>query len=377
MILLKNLTYIKEVKNGLILLAGIFLLLVFGVNLYFIDYFQNSSLQRVVMYTMLYILIPVLFFPILVIISSRFSLFKSLKNIAIHFILSIVYVAVFTFLVQFLRSAIDGYNFFSEGLEMVVSVLRRQFIVSGSMAFLLYWGIATLSGLQDYYKELAETTERNNELEAQLNNATLSALKAQLKPHFLFNTLNMVDFLIHSNPEKAISTLDRLEDLIKSTFDQNRPNSCTIEAEIDFLEKYLDIEKSRFPERLSIKLSIDDATKSSKIPCYLIQPLVENSIKHGVGKSIKKCTIRISTYLDDANLYIEVKDDGIEQSRMSELKSEKWGVGLKNIKERLTIYYGESGDLKITFPEEGGCISLIKIPRNKLTKDDKNNNHRR
>ncbi len=376
MILFRELTYIKEIRRGLILLAVIFLLLVFIVNLYFIDQFQNSSFQRVMMYTMLYVLIPFIFFPVIVFISSKFSLFKSFRYIAIHFILSLVYVAVFTFLVQFLRSAIDGYNFFSGGLEVVVSVLRRQFIVSGSMAFLLYWGIATLSGMQDYYEDLTEATERTNKLEAQLNNATLSALKAQLKPHFLFNTLNMVDFLIHSNPDKAINTLDRLEELIKSTFDQNRPNSCTIEAEIDFLEKYLNIEKSRFQERLSLKLHIDEETKSSKIPCYLIQPLVENSIKHGVGKSIKKCTIIISTYLDNEYLYVEVKDDGIEQSQESELEKTKWGVGLKNIQERLTIYYGESGGLRITFPETGGCVSLIKIPRNKLTKDDKNDNSR-
>ncbi len=376
MILLRELTYIKEIRKGLILLAGIFLLLVFVVNFYFIDQFQNSSFQRVIMYTMLYVLIPVLFFPVIVLISSRFSLFKSFKYIAIHFLLSLIYVAVFTFMVQFLRSAIDGYNFFSGGLEVVVSVLRRQFIVSGSMAFLLYWGIATLSGMQDYYEDLAETTERTNKLEAQLNNATLSALKAQLKPHFLFNTLNMVDFLIHSNPSKAISTLDRLEELIKSTFDQNRPNSCTIEAEIDFLEKYLNIEKSRFQERLSLRLDIKEETKSAKIPCYLIQPLVENSIKHGVGKSIKKCTIIISTYSEGEYLCIKVRDDGIEQSQESELKKSKWGVGLKNIQERLMIYYGESGVLRITFPEEGGCVSLIKIPRNKLTKDDKNNNSR-
>lgn len=377
MILFRDLTYIKEIRKGLIVLAGIFLILVFTVNFYFIDQFQNSSFQRVLMYTMLYVLIPVLFFPVIILISSRFSLFKGFKYIAIHFVLSIVYVAVFTFLVQFLRSAIDGYNFFSGGLEVVVSVLRRQFIVSGSMAFLLYWGIATLSGMQDYYKDLAEAAERTNKLETQLNNATLSALKAQLKPHFLFNTLNMVDFLIHSNPGKAIHTLDRLEELIKSTFDQNRPNSCTIEAEIDFLEKYLNIEKSRFQERLSLKLNIDEQTKSSKIPCYLIQPLVENSIKHGVGKSIKKCTIIISTYLEGEYMFIEVKDDGIEESQVSELKKDNWGVGLKNIQERLTIYYGESGELKITFPEEGGCVSLIKIPRKKLTKDDKNNNSRR
>ncbi len=113
--------------------------------------------------------------------------------------------------------AIDGFYMFSESFEYIITSLNRQFLVSGSLAFLSYWGIVVLSGLQVYFNEQAELTDRANQLEEKLSKATLSTLKAQLKPHFLFNTLNMVDFLIHTDHKKAIDTLSKLEDLIKST----------------------------------------------------------------------------------------------------------------------------------------------------------------
>ena len=267
-------------------------------------------------------------------------------------------------MVQFLRLAIDGYFIFDETLETLVSILERQFLISGSMAFLVYWGIVVLSAMQRYYNDLAIITERANKLETQLSSATLSTLKAQFKPHFLFNTLNMIDFLIHTDHKKAIDTLDKLEGLIKSTFDQNQPDSCTIEAEIQFLEKYLEIEQSRFRERLSVILQIDERTKNFRIPCYLIQPLVENSIKHGVGQSIKNCTIKITSKLIGEFFSIEVSDNG-SSSGVHKKKEEgvKRGVGLQNITDRLKIYYGDDTLLDIGYVKNGGFKSTILIPK--------------
>lgn len=257
---------------------------------------------------------------------------------------------------------------FNESLYDILSMLRRQFLLIGSTSFLLYWGVSILTGVGKYYNKVSSLVDKTNALESQLSKATLSTLKAQLKPHFLFNTLNMVDFLIHTNPKKAVKTVTQLEDLIKSTFDQNRPNECTIKEEAIFLKKYLDIEKARFSDRLSVEFDIDEETKGIQIPCYLIQPLVENSIKHGVGKSIGECTISISSRFKGDFLIIEVTDnsDGIKK------KPEKanWSIGLRNIDERLKLYFGENAFLDLNGFENRGFKSSILIPKKYLTDYD-------
>lgn len=359
----------KGAGKALGLVSFLFLIIIFAVNFYYIDSFHDPSAKRVLLFSALYVTIPALFLPSVIWISDKVSLLKSIRNLLLHIVLSVIYVAMFVFLVQFIRSLVDGYFLFGEGLEIALSILRRQFLLSGSMAFLLYWGIAVLSGMQVYYREVSEVSERANKLESQLSSATLSTLKAQLKPHFLFNTLNMVDYLIHTDHKKAIDTLNKLEGLIKSTFDQHQPNSCTIEAEIIFLEKYLDIEKSRFQDRLSVQLEIDEDTEHIKIPCYLIQPLVENSVKHGVGKSLKKCTITIKSKLIGDFLSIEVFDDGNGSTKKCVEKVE-WGIGLKNIEDRLKIYFGIGAFLEVKALPEGGFKSVIIIPKTKLKGND-------
>ncbi|GAB5407722.1 MAG: hypothetical protein BalsKO_00870 [Balneolaceae bacterium] len=204
-------------------------------------------------------------------------------------------------------------------------------------------------------------------LEEQLASATLSTLKAQLKPHFLFNTLNMVDFLIHTDQKKAIKTIEKLEDLIKTTFDKNQPNSCTVETELIFLKKYLDIEKERFQDRLRVNFNIDEEVSGIKIPCYLIQPLVENSIKHGVGKTLDRCTITIQAKMRGSFFTIKVSDNAKNGPRNTTQKIEK-GVGLKNIEERIKIYFGVESFLDVGSSSNGNFKSAIVIPNKYLIK---------
>ena len=275
--------------------------------------------------------------------------------------MSLIYVAIFVFLVRFFLLAVNGYFLFSEPIELIISALNRQFLVSGSMAFLTYWGIVVLSGMQVYYVELDEVVNRADTLEEQLAKATLSTLKAQLKPHFLFNTLNMIDFHLHTDYKKAVNTLEKLEDLLKTTFDQHQPNNCTIEAEINFINQYLEIEKSRFGERLKVELSIDEETKPIQIPSYLVQPLVENSIKHGVSKSLQDFEISICSYMNKHNLVIEILDDG--SSSTLPKKKKKWGIGLRNIDERLKLFFGPDALLETGFLAQKGFRSAIIIPK--------------
>ena len=364
--MLKKLLYVEGSGRAVTLVGTLFFAIVLGVNFYFIDSFMYPSAYRVILRSVFMVLVPATLLPAVIWLSLKISLFKSWKNILMHLVFSLIYVSLFLIILQTILLISYGENILNQPLESIITILQRQLLVSGSMAFLLYWGIVVLSGIQKYYKDISELTERNNQLETQLSHATLSTLKAQLKPHFLFNTLNMVDFLIHTDSEKAIDTIDKLEDLIKSTFDQNQPNACTLKAEIKFLQKYLDIEKARFPDRLSVKLDVEEGTEDVNIPCYLIQPLVENSIKHGVGKTLKKCTITISARFKGDFLIIDVIDDGNGVTKKP-LK-ENWSIGLRNIDERLKLYFGSDALLDVGIPADEGFRSSIIIPRKYLNR---------
>lgn len=361
--MLKQLLFVKGSGKFLIIVAVCYFIVLFTTDLYFIEYIQANSIVTVLLYTCLYFFIPLLLMPVVIQFSLNYPLFSSLKDLGFHLGMSLVYVIAFVFLAQFFRMAIDGFFMFSEPWEYIVTSLNRQFLVSGSLAFLSYWGIVVLSGLQVYFSDQAELIDRGNRLEEKLSKATLSTLKAQLKPHFLFNTLNMVDFLIHTDHQKAIDTLSKLEDLIKSTFDQNQPNTCTISEEVEFLNKYLEIEKARFKNRLEVMLEIEPETESIKIPCYLVQPLVENSIKHAVGKMLTKCTIKITAMMESDNLRLVIRDSGNYQTAKSTLT---WGVGLSNIDERLKLFYGPDALLQIGYRKEGGFQSSVIIPKKYL-----------
>ena len=359
--MLKKLLYVEGSGRAVALVGGIFFITLLMVNLYFMDEFYEPTLYRVISRSIIVVVIPAAFLPAVIWLSLKISLFDSWVNIVLHVIFSLIYVCAFIVVLQSVLMISYGMSIFQESIESLLSVVQRQLLSSGSMAFLIYWGIVVLSGIQKYYKGIAELTERTNQLETQLSHATLSTLKAQLKPHFLFNTLNMVDFLIHTDAEKAIDTVDKLEDLIKSTFDQNQPNACTLKAEVIFLQKYLDIEKARFPDRLSVKLEIAPDTEEIRIPCYLIQPLVENSIKHGVGKTLRKCTITIRSKFKGEFLIIDVFDDGNGVTKKP--LRENWSIGLRNIDERLKLYFGLEALLDVGIPADQGFRSSIIIPR--------------
>ncbi len=359
----KQLLFVKGSGKYLTIVAVCYFIVLFATDLYFIEYFQSNSVFTVFLYTCLYFIIPLALMPFVIKISLYFPLFSSWREVIVHLIISLAYVIIFIFLAQFFRMAVDGFFLFSEPLDYIITSLNRQFLVSGSLAFLSYWGIVVLSGLQAHFSEQVELIDKGNQLEEKLSKATLSTLKAQLKPHFLFNTLNMVDFLIHTDHQKAIDTLSKLEDLIKSTFDQNQPNTCTISEEVEFLNKYLEIEQARFKNRLEVRVEIEPETESIKIPCYLVQPLVENSIKHAVGKMLSKCTIRISAMMENENLRLDILDSGSNQPTK---KSLTWGVGLRNIDERLKLFYGPDALLRIGYRQEGGFKSSVIIPKKYL-----------
>ena len=213
----------------------------------------------------------------------------------------------------------------------------------------------TMRFLLRYAHEQAEEAAR---AKGQAAEAQLSALHAQLNPHFLFNTLNTVASLVRTNPKAAEATVDNLAQVLRRTLDRSRRTLSTLDDEVDYLKAYLSVEQERFGERLSVEWSIDPQTLSLKIPPMTLQPLVENSLKHGIGARLRggKLSIRSSRVRDV--LVLEVADDGA-----GFLAPHREGTGLGNLRERLATLYGDESALRISENGEGATVT-VHIPAN-------------
>src|SRR5688572_1295460 len=161
-----------------------------------------------------------------------------------------------------------------------------------------------------YYRESRERALRASQLETQLVAAQLKTLQHQLHPHFLFNTLHAISALMHSDVDAADRTLMRLSDLLRMTLERLGEQEVTLDAELEFLRKYLEIERTRFGDRLVVRYEIQPEALDALVPTLLLQPLVENAIKHGVARKSGAGRIDVTARRDHDKLWIEVRDDG-------------------------------------------------------------------
>ena len=210
--------------------------------------------------------------------------------------------------------------------------------------------------------ERCELEIREQELAKLATEAQLSALRAQINPHFLFNALTTIGYLIQTAPDKAFQTLMRLTQLLRFVLRSNQ-EFCTLEEEINLIENYLDIERTRFEERLQVEFHVSKELKKLKIPSLILQPLVENAIKHGISKNKRGGKVDISAELEseksDIFLLLTVADSGAGSATSDVSQSN--GIGLKNIKKRLQTYYGNSAQLAFESSLKG-TKAEIKLP---------------
>lgn len=213
----------------------------------------------------------------------------------------------------------------------------------------------------DYYTKLRERELKNSQLEAKLAQAQLQVLKMQIHPHFLFNTLNAISALIRKDPEAGDKMITHLSDLLRITLDNAGEQEVPLIKELELLNPYLEIERTRFSDRLVIVTDIDPETKSAKVPNLLLQPLVENAIKHGIGPRSSGGTIEISAKKENGRLLITIKDDGpgIPEDNLKKIKE---GIGLSNTKARLKQLYGDNFTFSIQNGQESGARVDISLP---------------
>ncbi|PRC94290.1 sensor histidine kinase [Solimicrobium silvestre] len=213
------------------------------------------------------------------------------------------------------------------------------------------------------WRHSVDERERRILAEQALREVRLNSLRYQLNPHFLFNALNVVSTLVaEGNGSGANRMLSQIAELLRSTLDSDGALSHTLAEEITLVNRYLDIEKVRFGERLQINIDIDDAVTDATVPTMLLQPLVENAIKHGINLQIDGGWLRIAAVSAEGRVSIIVENSGHRDLVVVPVKHASLGVGLANTRERLQTLYPDSHELELTWPEHGGCCIKIEIP---------------
>jgi signal transduction histidine kinase len=237
--------------------------------------------------------------------------------------------------------------------------VQRTYVMNFDWEMATYWAIIGFSYAVGYYRQAQDRALRASQLETRLAEAQLQALQRQLHPHFLFNTLNAISALMHRDVNAADQMLARLSDLLRMALDQPGAQEIPLKDELEFLEKYLEIEQTRFGDRLTVRFDIDPETLDALVPNLVLQPLVENSIRHAIGPRIEPGTIQVHARRAGEALRLQVIDNGPGLRRAGRPGT---GVGLANTRLRLEHLYGAGGQLTLAEPPEGGLVAAVTLP---------------
>jgi two-component system, LytTR family, sensor kinase len=226
---------------------------------------------------------------------------------------------------------------------------------------LLYWGIVAAQHAMRSSRELRQREVQEVRLQARLVEARLDALQRQLHPHFIFNTLHAVAALLHRDPDGAESMLVRLGDLLRAVFRSQAQQEVPLGREIELLQQYLDIQQMRFGATLDAEIDVAPALRVTLVPVLLLQPLVENAIKHGFAQRAGGGRIRVMARRHDDWLELSVADNGRGASGR-ELQHLNEGVGLSNTRARLEHLYPGHHTVSVSSPAGGGFIVVLTLP---------------
>lgn len=244
--------------------------------------------------------------------------------------------------------------------------MGRFVVANFSEGIGIYLLIALTSYAFNYHRRYHEGKVKTLQLEAQLSQAQLHALKMQLHPHFLFNTLHSISALLNKDTESARKMITRLGDFLRLTLDNSGSQEVTLQQEIEFLSCYLEIERIRFQDRLVTRVDVAHQTLDAKVPNLILQPIVENAIRHGIAPRSTPGLIEIEAERRNGTLRIQVRDNGpgLPAHRTSENLFKK-GVGLANTETRLERLYGTDHLFDFSNNPTGGLVVTLEIPFHK------------
>lgn len=241
-----------------------------------------------------------------------------------------------------------------ESIDRLILVMDFNFLIYFAMIFIVY--------TYHYLKRVKESEKQKSLLESQLVNARMKMLSSQLQPHFLFNTLNSIAVLVEMDAKKAQNTIADLSGFLREILYSSDHYMVPLEKELRILEYYLNILTVRFSDHLKIEKKIDERLLKYEIPSLILQPLIENSVKHGYSYDHTKLHLTIHIYKENNRLVIKVENDG-EPLKMNQKELLEKGMGLLNIRDRLSNLYGNEYTFEIrNLPSGVGVETVVEIP---------------
>jgi signal transduction histidine kinase len=248
-------------------------------------------------------------------------------------------------------------NFRNRHFETFFSAFVFQFYLNFHWSCFIYLQITGVIYGVRYYNKFRAGELRSSQLEARLAQTRLKVLQMQLHPHFLFNTHNAIAELIHKDPATAEKMVENLSDLLRMSLNKLKVEEVSLQQELEFLNKYLEIEQIRFNDRLKIKKDIAPDTLDAAVPNMILQPLIENAVKHGIAPLIEGGTIEIKTHRKNGSLHLQISDDGVGiKEKIIE------GIGISNTRARLKHLYDDAHKISIEPNKEKGMSVDLFIP---------------
>jgi len=300
--------------------------------------------------------------PLVLWAASRLPIERSswIRSALLHLPLSIVLAVLLTALGRVLIWLRFAYP---AGKPLTFESITRFVIGNFSEAMGIYLMIALASYAYSFYNRYREGRLRTLQLEAQLSHAQLQALKMQLHPHFLFNTLHSISALLNKDVEAARKMITRLGDFLRLTLENSGSQEVTLQQEMEFLSCYLEIERIRFQNRLVTHMDVSPQSLLAKVPNLILQPIVENAIRHGIAPRSTPGLLEIEAKQHNGTLRIQVRDNGpgLPKHRTSQNLIKK-GLGLANTETRLERLYGADHLFDLTNNPAGGLIVTLEIP---------------
>ncbi len=306
--------------------------------------------------------------PLILVLARRFPferprMKRSLLTHVFACIICALLIQILHFLVLFMLKDVTPWQ--SEQFQG----LLRQFqgphlfwIASVLPNTLIYWVVLIINLIFFYYERYQNEQLTASKLHAQLSEARLHALKMQLHPHFLFNTLHSITALVLSNETRdAVKMINRLSEFLRLTLDNIETQVVTLRDEIEFARRYLEIELIRFGDRLTVEMDIDPRALKGEVPNLILQPLLENAMRHAVDSNSGRSRIDIFAQVQNGRLLVEVRDDGKDSEKISR-HTESTGLGLKNTRARLSELYDEDYSFSLSRRENGWTVAQIVIP---------------
>ena len=280
--------------------------------------------------------------------------FSQLVQIVGHAAGIVTFFLIMGTLSYYFTDYMDGMTYFENWKEFMVDLLNwdaLRFYDQYIITVAVYYIIRYFQGLQKEEREKSELALKNKEMQ-------ISLLKSQINPHFLFNTLNSISTLINSSKDQARKVITQLSDIFRYALDSHSGKMVKLASEIEFIENFIRIQQIRFGDRLRFEKYVDETCLQLSIPPMILQPLVENAVKYGIGPKVDGGTIVLRVKHLAGAVYFEVSDDGMGINAKKVMDGSSSGVGMTNTDLRLKSYYGPTAALKVKATQAGFSVSF-------------------